>query len=74
MTVFIAGQFCLIALKYKETGLFTIDSQKRLIKCFEIAYNYELVHADSKSKFSKLLSRLIMWIFPKGNNLKWMLL
>lgn len=66
MIVFIAGQFCLIALEYKKTGLFTVEAQKCLIKCFAVAYNYETVYTDSKSQFNKLLSRLIMWIFPKG--------
>lgn len=66
MTVFIAGQFCLIALEYKKTGLFTIEAQKCIIKCFAVAYNYETVYTDSKSQFNRLLSRLIMWIFPKG--------
>ncbi|VVC40847.1 Hypothetical protein CINCED_3A004867 [Cinara cedri] len=66
ITVFIAGQFCLIALQYKKTGLITTDSQKHLIKCFAVAYNYETVHTDSKSKFNKLLTRLLMWIFPQG--------
>ncbi|KAL4096870.1 hypothetical protein QTP88_021745 [Uroleucon formosanum] len=66
ITVFLAGQFCLIALQYQKTGIFTVDSQKRLIKCFAIAYNYETVYTDSNSKFNKVLSRLIMWIFPKG--------
>lgn len=68
MTVFIAGQFCLIALQYQKTRLINIDSQIRLIKCLAIAYSYETIYTDSKSKFNKLLSRLIMWIFPKGNN------
>lgn len=66
MTIFIAGQFCLIALQYQKTGLISIDSQRRLIKCCSIAYNYETAFLDSKSKFNKPLSRLIMWIFPKG--------
>lgn len=66
MTVFIAGQFCLIALEYKKNGLFTVDSQRRLIKCLSVAYNYETLNSDSQSKLNKLLSRLIMWIFPKG--------
>lgn len=67
MTVFIAGQFCLIALQYQKTGLFTVDSQMCLIKCLIAAYNYESAYSDSKSKFGRPLSRLIMWIFPKGN-------
>ncbi|XP_027854379.1 gem-associated protein 5 isoform X3 [Aphis gossypii] len=66
ITVFLAGQLCLIALQYQATGLFTIDSQKRLIKCFALAYNYETLYTDSNSKFNKILSRLILWIFPKG--------
>ena len=65
--MFLAGQLCLIALQYQKTGLLTIDSQKRLIKCFALAYNYETVYTDSNSKFNKILSRLILWIFPKGN-------
>lgn len=66
ITVFLAGQFCLIALQYQKTGLFTVDSQKRLIKCFALAYNYETVYSESNSKFNKILSRLIMWLFPNG--------
>uniref|UniRef100_A0A2H8TR50 Gem-associated protein 5 n=1 Tax=Melanaphis sacchari TaxID=742174 RepID=A0A2H8TR50_9HEMI len=66
ITVFLAGQLCLIALQYQKTGLFTIDSQKRLIKCFALAYNYETEYTDSNSKFNKILSRLILWLFPKG--------
>lgn len=66
MSVFIAGQLCLIALQYQTNRLFTIDSQKRLIKCLVVAYNYESVYTDSKSKFGRILSRLVMWIFPKG--------
>lgn len=69
MTVFIAGQLCLIALEYQKTGLITADSQRRLIKCLSIAYNYETLYSDSHSKLNKPLSRLIMWIFPKGKNL-----
>lgn len=68
MTVFIAGQFCLIALDYKKTGLITVESQRRLIKCLSVAYNYETLYSDSQSKFNKPLSRLLMWIFPKGKN------
>jgi len=67
MIIFIAGQFCLIALEYHKTGLFSIDSQRRLIKCLVVAYNYETVYTDSQSKFNKIFSRMIMWIFPKGN-------
>ncbi|VVC34354.1 WD40/YVTN repeat-like-containing domain,WD40-repeat-containing domain,Quinoprotein alcohol [Cinara cedri] len=61
-TVYIAGQLCLIALQYQKTRLLTIDSQKRLIKCFTVAYNYEMIYSD----LYKLLSRLMIWIFPKG--------
>lgn len=67
MIVYIAGQFCLITLQCHKTGSFTVDSQRRLIKCLTVAYNYETVYTDSQSKFNKILSRLIMWIFPKGN-------
>ncbi|XP_050548887.1 uncharacterized protein LOC126910389 isoform X2 [Daktulosphaira vitifoliae] len=66
MTVFIASQFCLIALQYKNTGKLTIDCQQRLIKCLAAAYDYELMCPDSVSKFNKPLTKLIIWFFPKG--------
>lgn len=69
MIVFIAGQLCLIALEYEKIGLITIESQRRLIKCLSVAYNYETLYSDSQSKFNKPLSRLIMWIFPQGKSL-----
>ncbi|XP_050440258.1 gem-associated protein 5-like isoform X2 [Adelges cooleyi] len=66
MTIFIAGQFCLMALQYIKTGKITIDSQKCLIKCFAAAYDYEIAFPDSISKFNKPLSKIMMWFFPKG--------